>query len=75
MLGYGEIQADPYSASRLMDAFEEELHLERRPSTASDFAALSGTDPATPFMGAVLKDKSHVYLALREFLRKEKGSP
>lgn len=74
MLGYGEIQADPYNASRLMDAFENQLHLEKRHIGTGDFRVLFGTDQATPFMGAILKEKSHVYLALREFLRKEKGS-
>jgi len=73
MLGYGEIQADPYNASRLMDSFEKELHLETRHTGTDDFVILSGTDQSTPFMGAVLKEKSHVYLTLREFLRKEKG--
>jgi len=72
MLGYGEIQADPYSSSRLMDAFEKELNLKKNYSRATDFTFLVGTNQATPFLGAVLKDKSHVYLALREFLRKER---
>ena len=73
MLGYGEIQADPYSTSRLMDTFEKELRLERHHYVVGDFEALSGEDASTPFMGAILKDKSHVYLALREFLRKERS--
>ena len=72
MLGYGEIQADLYVSSRLMDVFERELHLEKRHVGTTDFEVLSGTDASTPFMGAVLKDKSHVYLALKEFLRKER---
>ena len=72
MLGYGEIQADQYSSSRLMDTFEEELHLEKDYFRNNDFEVLSGKDPATPFIGVVLKDKSHVYLALREFLKQER---
>lgn len=72
MLGYGEIQADPYNASRLMDTFESELHLEKRTTGPDDFQVLAGTDQAIPFMGAVLKEKSHVYFTLREFLKKEK---
>ncbi len=71
MLGYGEIQADPYTASHLMRNFARELHLENRHFQESDFEILYGTDASTPFIGAVLKDKSHVYLALKEFLRKE----
>ncbi|MBW2059430.1 MAG: DUF444 family protein [Deltaproteobacteria bacterium] len=72
MLGYGEIQADPYNASRLMESFGSELDLEERQIGTGGFKVLSGKDPATPFMGAVLKEKSHVYLALKEFLRKER---
>ncbi len=73
MLGYGEIQADPYSSSQLMYAFEQEFHLKRRHLGPSDFEVLFGTDAITPFLGAVLKDKSHVYLTLREFLKKERA--
>jgi uncharacterized sporulation protein YeaH/YhbH (DUF444 family) len=72
MLGYGEIQADPYSASRLMDTFESELRLEKRTPGPEEFQILVGKEQTTPFMGAVLKDKSHVYLTLREFLKKER---
>jgi sporulation protein YhbH len=71
MLGYGEIQADSYSNSCLMDAFEREFHLIKHHYVGDDFEIFSGRDEATPFMGAVLKDKSHVYLALKEFLKKE----
>jgi hypothetical protein len=73
MLGYGEIQADLYSASLLMETFAEELHLESRYVDGSDFEIFFGTDESTPFMGAVLKDKYHVYPALKEFLRKERS--
>lgn len=73
MLGYGEIQADPYSMSRLMDTFQSELDLEKRPINGGDFEILHGKDDSTAFVGTVLKEKSHVYLTLREFLRKEKG--
>jgi len=72
MLGYGEIQADPYSSSRLMATFEREFHLEKPHFRPGEFEIFSGTDPATPFIGAVLKDKSHVYLTLREFLKKDR---
>jgi uncharacterized sporulation protein YeaH/YhbH (DUF444 family) len=72
MLGYGEIQADPYSASRLMDTFQSELQLGKRSLGPGGFEVLLGRNKTTPFMGAVLKDKSHVYLALKEFLKKER---
>jgi sporulation protein YhbH len=72
MLGYGEIQADPYSSSRLMDTFEKELSLDKQHLSPDDFEVLTGTNQAVPFIGAVLKEKSHVYLTLREFLKKER---
>jgi uncharacterized sporulation protein YeaH/YhbH (DUF444 family) len=72
MLGYGEIQADPYSSSRLMDTFEKELSLDKQHLSPDDFEVLTGSNSALPFIGAVLKEKSHVYLTLREFLKKER---
>ncbi len=73
MLGYGEIQADPYSSSQLMNTFEKELQLDKHQLGPEDFEVFSGTSSATPFIGAVLKEKSHVYLTLREFLKKERS--
>ena len=72
MLGYGEIQADLYSTSRLMSAFVNDLHLSNQNFEDNDFEIFYGTDTTTPFLGAMLKDKSHVYLALKEFLKKER---
>ncbi|MEJ2725271.1 MAG: DUF444 family protein [Deltaproteobacteria bacterium] len=72
MLGYGEIHTDPYTTSRLMETFAGELHLDRGTPYRDDFEILFGTGYATPFVGAILKDKSHVYLALKEFLKKER---
>lgn len=71
MLGYGEIQTDTYGSSRLMDAFNQELSLTRNHSPAIDFEFFTGIHRAVPFLGVVLKDRSHVYLALKEFLKKE----
>jgi sporulation protein YhbH len=73
LLGYGEIHTDPYTTSRLMDTFARELHLDRGQPYRDDFEIFLGTDRTTPFIGAILRDKSHVYLALKEFLRKERG--
>ncbi len=73
MLGYGEIQADEYGSSQLMNIFERELHLKRRHLGSSDFEILLAKDAGLPFLGAVLKDKTHVYLTLREFLKKERS--
>jgi hypothetical protein len=72
MLGYGEIQADPYSSSRLMRTLQQELNLERETFLMDDFELYTGRNPAVPFIGAVLRDKAHVYRTLIEFLRKEK---
>jgi sporulation protein YhbH len=72
MLGYGEIQADQYASSHLMSAFASAFQLKTRHVEESDFEIFLGNKEATPFLGAVLKDKSHVYLALKEFLRKER---
>ena len=72
MFGYGEIQADLYTASSLMNSFVEKLHLENRHFSESGFEIFFGTDESTPFVGAVLKEKSHVYPALNEFLKKER---
>ena len=72
MLGYGEIQADLYATSRLMSSFVRKLNLESSHFHGNDFEIFYGTDAVTPFLGAVLKDKSHVYLALKEFLKKER---
>jgi len=73
MLGYGEIETDQFMTSHLMENFVKELTLERRPVGDRDFEIFLGSGRSTPFMGAVIRDKSHLYLALKEFLRKERG--
>ena len=72
MLGYGEIQTETYDSSRLMAAFEKEFDLIHHTSINGEFDTFCGKDLTTPFIGAVLKDKCHVYLTLREFLKKER---
>jgi sporulation protein YhbH len=72
MLGYGEIQADQYASSRLMATFLSALQLKTRYAKESDFEIFLGKDESTPFLGVVIKDRSHVYSALKEFLRKER---
>ncbi len=71
ILGYGEIQVDPYTSSNLMETFLQEFKLAKRYGRG-DFVFHIGTENSVPFLGAVLEDKSHVYPALKEFLRKEK---
>ncbi|MEW6444131.1 MAG: DUF444 family protein [bacterium] len=73
MLGYGEIQTDSYGGSVLMTAFARELRLEPQRSGSADFEFFTGSSQEVPFLGAILKEKPHVYLALREFLRKERA--
>jgi len=46
--GYGEIQADPYSSSRLMDTFEKELALEKQHLSPDDFEGPDGAQPGHP---------------------------
>lgn len=70
ILGYGEIQVDPYTSSKLMENFSRELNLNRRYS--GGMSLHTGMENSVPFIGAVLQDKSHVYPALKEFLRKER---
>ncbi len=71
ILGYGEIEVDPYTSSKLMETFAREMRL--RPSSGKGGLRLHvGTEGSVPFLGVVLQDKSHVYPALKEFLRKER---
>ncbi|HSR09930.1 MAG TPA: hypothetical protein VLS90_00695, partial [Thermodesulfobacteriota bacterium] len=72
ILGYGEIQVDMYGSSKLMDTFYREMNLNRNYSGQGGFTVYVGGEDHVPFLGAVLQDKSHVYHALREFLRKER---
>ena len=72
MVGYAEVRTDPYGASFLMTAFENHLQL-RRTLDARGFTAFTSMDPSLPFLGVVLRDKSHVYLALKEFLRRDRS--
>ncbi|MDP2708562.1 MAG: DUF444 family protein [bacterium] len=70
MLGYGEIQTSQYGSSYLMDNFLAELNVDGQ-EDGDGFEAYYGLDSLTPFVGVVLKDKSHVYPALKAFLKKE----
>lgn len=72
MLGYGEIQVDYYTSHKLVDAFRKGLDLVRVRDVEGDFEALRGRGPDTPFVGVVIKDKVHVYPALKEFLRRNR---
>lgn len=71
LVGYGEIEVDPYSSSKLMETFSRELRLVRHAGRGG-LTLYVGGETTVPFIGAVLQDKSHVYPALKEFLRKER---
>jgi sporulation protein YhbH len=73
MLGYAEIHTDPYSASTLMEGFQRHFKLERRADQSGGFELFTGFGAGIPLLGAVLRDKSHVYPTLKEFLKKERG--
>jgi len=73
VLGYGEIQVDPYTSSTLMEVFFNEFKLSKRYSRENSLAMYVGAEHSVPFIGAVLQEKSHVYPALKEFLRKERA--
>lgn len=71
MLGYGEIQIDQYASSSLMDEFFKRLNLDEISGVGSE-EGFQVYHNGIPFLGAVLRDKSHVYLALQEVLKKER---
>lgn len=75
MVGYGEIQLDGYSISTLMEAFEESLSLELIGSPAFGFhqEIEAWSSKEIPFVGVIVEEKSHIWPALRVFLRKEGG--
>lgn len=72
MLGYGEIQVDYYTSHKLIDAFRKGLDLIRARDVEGDFEALRGRGADTPIACVVIKDKTHVYPALKEFLKRDR---
>ena len=73
MLGYGEIQVDSYTSAQLMNAFIAGIDLERIfVPGLSNFDAWQSIDTNYPFLGVIIKDKSHVYPAIKELLRKQR---
>lgn len=69
-LGYGEIRTE-YSASVLMNAFEEGLSLIHQ--DASGYEYFEGTSGLSPVIGVIVRTKEDLYPALRAFLRPEIG--
>ncbi|MGA1869302.1 MAG: YeaH/YhbH family protein [bacterium] len=74
MLGYGEIQVDSYTSAQLMNAFIGGVPLERiYVPGLSNFDAWQSKNREYPFLGVIIKEKSHVYPAIKELLRKERS--
>lgn len=69
MLGYGDVHSKGYSSSsNLLPAFKAHFPVSEI-NTKDGFRFYSG-EKNFPFLGAVIEDKKHIYLALLEFLKK-----
>ena len=73
MLGYGEIRTEVAYGQQLMKNFEETFSLDKHTSYRdADFEYYLPQRNELPFSGVILKNKSHVYPALKVFFSKEK---
>lgn len=73
MVGYGEIRTEVAYGQQLMRNFEESFSLERYTSYRdSDFEYYLAQRSELPLAGVILKNKGHVYPALKVFFSKEK---
>ena len=73
MLGYGEIRTEVAYGQQLMRNFEETFSLERYTSYRdSDFEYYLAQRADLPLAGVILKNKGHVYPALKVFFSKER---
>jgi uncharacterized sporulation protein YeaH/YhbH (DUF444 family) len=73
MVGYGEIRTEVAYGQQLMRNFEETFSLERYTSYRdSDFEYYLAQRADLPLAGVILKNKSHVYPALKVFFSKER---
>lgn len=73
MVGYGEIRTEVAYGQQLMRNFEETFMLERYTSYRdSDFEYYLAQRTELPLAGVILKNKGHVYPALKVFFSKEK---
>lgn len=73
MVGYGEIRTEVAYGQQLMRNFEETFSLERYTSYRdSDFEYYLAQRAELPLAGVILKNKSHVYPALKVFFSKER---
>jgi uncharacterized protein len=73
MVGYGEIRTEVAYGQQLMRNFEETFSLERYTSYRdSDFEYYLAQRADLPLAGVILKNKGHVYPALKVFFSKER---
>lgn len=73
MLGYGEIRTEAAYGQQLMKAFEESFHLDKYTSWKdNDFEYLIPQRSELPLLGCILKEKTHVYPALKVFFSRDK---
>ncbi len=73
MLGYGEIRTEVAYGQQLMKNFEDTFNLERYTSYRdSDFEYYLAQRQDLPLVGVVVKNKTHVYPALKVFFSREK---
>ncbi len=73
MLGYGEIRTEAAYGQQLMRAFEENFRLDKYTSWKdSDFEYFIPQRNELPLLGCILKEKSHVYPALKVFFSRDK---
>lgn len=70
MLGYGEIRTGGFSgASTLLPRLKEALPVEVKKAQGTEIIV---GNINTPFLAVTIQDKKHIWLALQEFLRKER---
>jgi sporulation protein YhbH len=73
LVGYGEIRTEAAYGQQLMRTFEENFGLEKHTSYRdSDFEYYLPQRTDLPLIGSILKDKTHVYPALKVFFSKDK---
>jgi len=73
MLGYGEIRTEAAYGQQLMRAFEENFNLDKFTSWKdSDFEYFLPQRTEIPLVGCILKEKAHVYPALKVLFSRDK---
>ena len=77
MFGYGEIHVNEYyrSYGNLFPAFKDAFPLtdHQVPVNDASISVSSGTADF-PFLGVVIEDRTHIWPALKEFLKQDRWS-